>query len=400
MTAWLSIVGIGEDGLTSLNPEARAAIDAATLIVGGERHLALLPDDGRERKTWTSPLMDLVHEIIARRGEKICILATGDPQHFGIGVTFTKRLPTKEVAIFPSLSAFSLAAARLGWDLSRTECMTLHGRPLELLIPHLTNGARILALSDSGNTPANMAKILSEYGFGNSEMTVLEHMGGPNEKITSMEAFRIGDVQFQDFNTVALKCVANPDTQPLSRIPGLPDTAFMHDGQLTKQEIRSATLTALAPLPGDLLWDVGAGCGSIGIEWMRCHPSNQAISIEDHQGRLNYINKNKLKLGVPGLAVVTEKAPVSLQNLPPPDAIFIGGGLSTEGMFETCWAALNPGGRLVANAVTVEGETVLFNQHGLYGGSLTRIDVSRAEKIGKFTSWKPFRQVTQYRLVK
>lgn len=400
MTAWLSIVGIGEDGLTSLQPEARAAIDAATLLVGGERHLALLPDDGRERKTWTSPLMDLVHEIIARRGEKICILATGDPQHFGIGVTFTKRLPINELAIFPSPSAFSLAAARLGWDLSRTECMTLHGRPLESLIPLLTNGAYILALSDSGDTPRQIAKLLSEQGYGGSEMTVLEHMGGSDEKVTPIDVLRFGDIQFRDFNTVALKCVSGSDVLSMSRMPGLPDTAFVHDGQLTKQEIRSATLTALRPLPGDLLWDVGAGCGSIGIEWMRSHASNQAIAIENHAERLNYIRENKLKLGVPGLTIVSEKAPASLQHIPAPDAIFIGGGLSVEGLFETCWTALKPGGRLVANAVTIEGEGILFDQHALYGGSLTRIDISRAEKIGKFTSWKPFRQVTQYRLIK
>lgn len=400
MTAWLSIVGIGEDGLTSLQPEARAAIDTATLLVGGERHLDLIPDDGRERKTWTSPLMDLVHEIIARRGERVCILATGDPQHFGIGVTFTKRLPIDELSIFPSPSAFSLAAARLGLDLSQTECMTLHGRPLELLIPLLTNGANILALSDSGDTPRQIAKLLSEHGFDGSKMTVLEHMGGPNEKITAIDILGIGESQFRDFNTVALKCISNTGAPPLSRGPGLPDMAFAHDGQLTKQEVRSVTLSALTPMPGELLWDVGAGCGSIGIEWMRSHASNQAIAVESHAERLNYIRENKLKLGVPGLTIVSEKAPASLQHLPAPDAIFIGGGLSTKGLFETCWTALKPGGRLIANAVTIEGEGILFDQHALYGGSLTRIDISRAEKIGKFTSWKPFRQVTQYRLIK
>ncbi|MEH6526309.1 MAG: precorrin-6y C5,15-methyltransferase (decarboxylating) subunit CbiE [Sneathiella sp.] len=400
MTAWLSIVGIGEEGLSTLKPEARTAIDSATMLVGGERHLALVPDDGRERKTWASPLMDLVHEIIARRGEKICILATGDPQHFGIGVTFTKRLPIDELAIYPSVSAFSLAASRLGWDLSHIDCLTLHGRPLELLIPNLTNRAKILALSDSGNTPYEVAKLLSTHGYGRSEMTILEHMGGLDEKITTVDAFHLGDIQFRDFNTIALNCKSDSGTQLLSREPGLPDTAFVHDGQLTKQEIRSVTLAALVPLPGQLLWDVGAGSGSIGIEWMRCHGSNQAIAVENHKERLGYIRENKLKLGVPGLTIVSEKAPASLQHIPAPDAIFIGGGLSVEGLFETCWTALKPGGRLVANAVTIEGEGILFDQHDLYGGSLTRINISRAEKIGKFNSWKPFRQVTQYRLIK
>jgi precorrin-6B C5,15-methyltransferase / cobalt-precorrin-6B C5,C15-methyltransferase len=400
MTAWLSIVGIGEDGLASLKTEARAAIDRASMLVGGERHLAMIPDDGRERKTWTSPLMDLVHEIIARRGEKICILATGDPQHFGIGVTFTKRLPIEEVEIFPSPSAFSLAAARLGWDLSRTNCLTLHGRPLELLIPYLTHEAKIIALSDSGSTPNEVARLLCLRGYGQTELTVLEHMGGMDEKTTRFTAQDAGPMQFRDFNTVALKCASDPNAPQVSHLPGLPDSVFAHDGQLTKQEIRSVTLAALMPLPDQLLWDVGAGCGSIGIEWMRCHPNNRAIAIESHKERLGFIEKNILELGVPGLIIVPENAPDALHNLPAPDAIFIGGGLSAEGLFETCWTSLNPGGRLVANAVTIEGETILFNQHNLYGGSLTRIDISRAEKIGKFTSWKPFRQVTQYRLIK
>jgi precorrin-6Y C5,15-methyltransferase (decarboxylating) len=225
-------------------------------------------------------------------------------------------------------------------------------------------------------------------------------MGGANEMVTRIEAQDMNTKQFRDFNTIALNCSADTSVSQLSQLPGLPDSVFAHDGQLTKQEIRSATLTALMPLPGQLLWDVGAGCGSVGIEWMRCHHTNQAIAIENHKERLGFIAKNKLELGVPGLTIVPEKAPIALQNLPEPNAIFIGGGLSAEGLFETCWTSLKPGGRLVVNAVTVEGESILFNQHSLYGGSLTRIDISRAEKIGKFTSWKPFRQVTQYRLIK
>lgn len=400
MTAWLSIVGIGEDGLEGISPTARQAIDNATLLVGGERHLAMLSDDGRERKTWPSPLMILVEEILSRRGENICILATGDPMHYGIGVTFAKRLPAEELAIFPALSAFSLAAARLGWDLSRTEQITLHGRPLELLVPHLAPGSKIFALSDTGKTPSDVAELLQTIGLEKTEMSVLEHMGGEAEKIHHGNARDFHGKAFRDLNTIALHCPAEATAQLYSRTPGLPDNAFDHDGQLTKQEIRSATLSALAPFPGELLWDVGSGSGSIAIEWTRHHPANRAIAIEPREDRQSLIETNSRKLGVPQLNFVKGSAPDALADLSAPDAIFIGGGLSHEGVFEVCWSSLKQGGRLVSNAVTIEGEQRLFDIHNRFGGTLTRLNISRAEKIGGFTSWKPFRQVTQIRLVK
>lgn len=400
MTAWLSIVGIGEEGLDRLGPDARAAIASATLLVGGERHLAMLPDDGRERRSWPSPLMVLVDEIMARRGEEICILATGDPMQYGIGVTFAKRLPAQELAIYPALSAFSLAAARLGWDLTNTETLTLHGRPLELLISHLTPGARILALSDSGETPADVAKLLTERGFGQSELTILEHMGGVDEEIHKIVAQDLAGTSYRNLNTVAIKCPDAPAAKIYQTSPGLPDDAFVHDGQLTKQEIRGATLAALTPLNRQLLWDIGAGCGSIAIEWMRCHPANRAIAIESREDRTGFIEQNRRALGVPGLKIVKGRAPDACHDMEAPDAIFIGGGLTNDGVFEGGWQALKPGGRLVANAVTLEGEQRLFEIHGAFGGRLTRLNISRAEKIGGFTGWKPFRQVTQLRLVK
>ncbi|MCF8466354.1 MAG: precorrin-6y C5,15-methyltransferase (decarboxylating) subunit CbiE [Sneathiella sp.] len=400
MTAWLSIVGIGEDGLEALSPAARKAIDEATLLVGGERHLAMLPKDGRERKTWPSPLMILVNEIMTRRGEKICILATGDPMHFGIGVTFAKRLPAEEMAIFPALSAFTLAAARLGWDLARAECITLHGRPLELLITHLAPNAKILALSDSGKTPSDVAALLVSSGLGDSDMSILEHMGGRDEKRHRAPARDIVGQDFRDLNVIAIHCLADANSHIYTATPGLPDDAFHHDGQLTKREIRSATLAALAPFPGELLWDVGAGSGSIAIEWMRCHPANRAVAVEPRDDRLALIEANRKKLGVPQLKIANGKAPEALTGLDAPDAVFIGGGLSCDGIFDACWTALKPGGRLVANSVTMEGEQQLFHLYETRGGTLTRLNIARAEKIGGFTSWKPFRQVTQLRLVK
>ncbi|MBO0334173.1 precorrin-6y C5,15-methyltransferase (decarboxylating) subunit CbiE [Sneathiella sp. CAU 1612] len=400
MTAWLSIIGIGEDGLENISPAARQAIENATLLVGGDRHLAMLPEDGRERKTWPSPLMILVEEILARRGENICILATGDPMHYGIGVTFAKRLPAEELAIFPAVSAFSLAAARLGWDLSQTEQITLHGRPLDLLITHLAPGNRILALSDSGETPSDVAQHLQTLGLGEAGMSVLEHMGGPSEKTHHGIARDFRGKTFRDLNTIALQCPKEPAARVFSRTPGLPDDAFDHDGQITKQEIRAATLSALAPFPGELIWDVGAGSGSIAIEWVRCHQANRAYAIEPREDRQALIEANCRKLGVPQVKLIKGTAPDALSNLSAPDAIFVGGGLSHEGVFDSCWSSLKQGGRLVANAVTIEGELRLFEIHNSFGGTLTRHNISRAEKIGGFTSWKPFRQVTQIRLVK
>lgn len=400
MTAWLSIVGIGEDGVENISPAARRAIEQATLLVGGDRHLAMLPNGGRERKTWPSPLMILVEEIMARRGDNICILATGDPMHYGIGVTFAKRLPAEELAIFPALSAFSLAAARLGWDLSRTEQITLHGRPLELLIPYLAPNSRILALSDNGKTPSDVALLLKSFGMEKTEMSVLEHMGGAAEKIHHGTAQDFGTQTFRDLNTIALQCPSDAAAQLYSKTPGLPDNAFDHDGQITKQEIRAATLSALVPFPGELLWDVGAGSGSIAIEWVRCHPANRAFAIEPREDRQSLIEANCRKLGVPQVKLIKGTAPDALSNLSAPDAIFVGGGLSHEGVFDSCWSSLKQGGRLVCNAVTIEGEQHLFEIHNRFGGTLTRHNISRAEKIGRFTSWKPFRQVTQIRLVK
>ncbi len=401
MKAWLSIIGVGDDGLDCLNPAAKKALKDATLIIGGDRHLAMLPaDDNRPRMSWPSPLMKLVDDVMSRKGQNTCILATGDPMHYGIGVTFAKRLDPDEMMVFPSPSAFSLAASILGWDLTKTNCLTLHGRPLELLVPHLVSGAKIMALSDNGTTPSNVAKLLTSSGFGDSILTVLEHMGGPQENRIIKTAKDWQDIQCKDLNSLAIECIADKTAYPLSLAPGLPDDVFDHDGQLTKAEIRSATLAALAPLPGQILWDIGAGSGSIGIEWMRLSPLNQAIAVEPREDRLHFINQNRLKLGVPGLKVISGKAPDALADLPKPDAIFIGGGLTAAGVFDACWENLEPGGCLVANTVTAEGEAAAFSLHEKHGGTLKRLNFSRAEKIGGFTSWKPYRQVTQLKLVK
>ena len=337
---WLSVVGMGEDGLAGLAPRARALVDGATVLVGGARHLAMVPKDDRERLTWTSPLSHLIDDIVRRRGTPICVLATGDPMHYGVGVTLAKRIPVEEMIIVPAPSAVSLACARLGWPVADVTAVTLHGRPMALLMSYLQPGSRLVALSENAATPAAVAEILRVHGYRKSRMWVLEHMGGPSERVLAgiADTWHPGNVA--DLNTVAIECIAEPNASLLPRVPGLPDSAFHHDGQITKREVRAATLAALAPKPGQLLWDVGAGCGSVAIEWMRTHPLCRACAIERDQSRQRLIADNAAALGTPRLEIVAGAAPEALETLAAPDAIFVGGGLSAEGGLEACWSAL------------------------------------------------------------
>lgn len=400
MARWLSIVGIGEDGLIGLGPAARALVDEAEVLIGGERHLAMVPDDGRERLPWPSPLTKLVDEIVARHDRKVCVLATGDPLYYGVGVTLAKRVPIEEMTIVPGPSAFALAAARLGWPRAETETLTLHGRPVAQMHPYVQPAARLLILSDDRNTPKKIAALLTARGYGASRMAVLEHMGGPKDRQIHGTAAEWQESELADFNTVAVECIAAPNAPLLSRAPGLPDNAFEHDGQLTKRVVRAATLAALAPVPGQLLWDIGAGSGAIGIEWMRAHFTCRAVAVEGNSVRAATIVENAERLGTPKLHVVNGEAPAVLDDLDAPDAIFVGGGIAADGVLETAWTALKPGGRLAANTVTLEGEKKLFAWQASNGGTLTQIAVSHAEPIGGFTGWTPARPVTQYAVTK
>ncbi len=400
MTPWLSIVGLGEDGLAGLSPAACALIESAEVLVGGERHLAMVPEDGRERLAWSQPFGHRVEEIAGRRGQRICVLASGDPMSYGIGATLARHVPAREMTVVPAPSAFSLAAARLGWSLQEVETLTLHGRPLELLHPYVQPGARLLILSEGGETPARVARLLCARGYGESRLAVLEHMGGVREQALEDTAADWAERETADLNTIAIDCIAGPEASLLPRTPGLPDAAFRNDGQLTKREVRAATLAALAPVPGQRLWDVGAGCGSIAIEWMRAAPRARAIAIERNRDRLALIADNAAALGTPTLEIVAGEAPGVLTRLAPPDAVFLGGGATREGLLEACWQALGPGGRLVANAVTLEGEQALVSWRGQVGGTLTRIAVSRAEPIGDRTGWRPLMAVTQLAVTK
>ncbi|UEM23245.1 precorrin-6y C5,15-methyltransferase (decarboxylating) subunit CbiE [Skermanella mucosa] len=394
--AWLSVVGIGEDGLDGVSPAGRRLIDAAVVLMGGERHLAMIPGDGRERLAWPSPFSEGVERLIGLRGRRVCVLASGDPMDHGIGATLSRRVAAGEMIVIPAPGAFALACARMGWARAEVETLSLHGRPAALLHAHVQPGARLLILSQNGGTPGKVADLLRQRGYGDSRITVLEHLGGPLER---RREWAEAD-EYADLNTIAVECVAGPGAPLLPRTPGLPDEAFHHDGQLTKREVRAATLAALAPVPGQVLWDVGAGCGSIALEWMRHHPTCRAVAIEPRGDRLALIAANAEALGCPLLSIIEGKAPAALAGLPSPDAVFIGGGITAPSLFETCWEALSPGGRLVANAVTIEGEQVLTRAYARLGGSLTRIAISRAEPVGPFSGWRPLMPVTQLALNK
>ncbi|MGB3262868.1 MAG: precorrin-6y C5,15-methyltransferase (decarboxylating) subunit CbiE [Microcoleus sp.] len=401
MHKWLSVVGIGEDGLSGLSSIARSLLDRSKIIVGGARHLAMLPtDDTREKLVWASPLQTTIDDIIRRRPESVCVLASGDPMCHGIGVTLSRQIPISEMIVIPAASAFSLICARLGWALADVETFSLTNRPIASIALALSPGARLLVLSADRHTPGKVADLLTQRGFGSSLMTVFERMGSEAQRRIEGVAAAWNVADLADLNAIAIAVAADRQTLILPRTAGLPDAAYRHDGQLTKREVRAVTLSALAPIPGELLWDVGAGCGSIAIEWMRSYRSCRAIAIERHPTRLEYIAENASNLGVPELKIVAGDAPAALANLPQPNAIFIGGGVTVEALLETCWNALAEGGRLVVNAVTIESELTVLQWHSLHGGELIRIGIQRTGAIGSFVGWKPLATVTQWAVVK
>lgn len=396
---WLSIVGIGEDGLDGLPAAARALVDNADLLIGGERHLAMVPQrPDQERIAWAaSQLLAQADGIAQYRGRPTCVLASGDPMWFGIGATLAKRIPAAEIIVAPHPGAFSLAASRLLWPLDAIDCLSLHGRPLDLLGSFLTPGARLLLLTENGVAPAKIADHLAKRGFGSAQLTVLEHLGGKQETMLTGTAKDWPHKQCADLNLLAVEVKDGPG---LTRLAGLEDDLYLHDGNITKREIRAVTLARLAPFPGDLLWDVGAGSGSISIEWLRADRRNRAIAIENKESRRSMIAQNALALGVPQLEIKAGDVPEALNGLPDPDAVFIGGGITTHGLIERCWQALKPGGRLVANVVTLEGESVLEQARRDHGGDLARFSVQRAEPVGRFHGWHAMMPVTQWSVTK
>lgn len=400
MSHWLSIVGLSEVQDEPLTRAAAKVIDNAEAIFGSDRLLARVPHVTCRKYPWASPLSDTIDKVMGLRGRSVVILATGDPTYFGIGSTMMHHVPASEMQILPAPSAFSLACARLGWPQQDIVALSLHGRPAEHIRSAMAPGARIVALTSNGATVHEIADILTAGGFEGSQVWVLENMAGDGERITETTAGDAGKQTFGDFNTVAIDCVASPNTHIQANVPGLPDDAFEHDGQLTKREVRAATLSALAPMANTLLWDVGAGAGSIAIEWMRSAAGARAIAFEINQDRCATIIKNAEQLGVPELEVICGEAPAVLHRRESPHAIFIGGGLSNRGIFEACWQALKPGGRLVANVVTMESELQIMRLQQAYGGELSRIAISRLKPVGNKNTFKPLVPVTQWCVMK
>jgi precorrin-6Y C5,15-methyltransferase (decarboxylating) len=396
---WLAILGLGEDGVEGLSPLARDLLARAEAVWGGRRHLEIVGALARDPRPWPSPIEAAAPEILALRGRPVVVLASGDPFQWGIGATLVRHVDPAEILCLPAPSAFSLAAARLGWPLQDAACLSLHGRPLERIVPHLHPGARILALSWDGTTPAKLAAMLTARGMGGSRITVLEAMGGPRERVSAHLA-RDGAPEADPLNTVAVEVAADPGAWSVPLTPGLPDHVFESDGQLTKREVRAVTLSALAPLPGQLLWDVGAGSGSVAIEWMLRHPACRAVAVEERDERADRVVRNALSLGVPDLALVRGSAPGALAGLPAPDAVFVGGGAGDPGVLDACWEALKPGGRMVANAVSIETEAILAARFRAHGGELRRIQVGRAEGVGTMHGWRIAMPVTQWSAVK
>jgi precorrin-6Y C5,15-methyltransferase (decarboxylating) len=406
MPAWLTVVGIGDDGFAGLGRPARRALIEASVVFGGERHLAMLPARlAARREAWPRPF-DLAR-VLEQRDASVCVLASGDPMLFGVGAMLARQLPASELRVLPAASSLSLAAARLGWPLNEVTAISLVGRPLANVNAHLRHGVRLLLLSADGKTPEAIAALAESRGFGPSRMSVLEHLGGEQERVVQARADEWCARQalsaaepMAALNLVALECLASPGALNLPLTPGLPDDAYLHDGQLTKHDVRAVTLARLAPRPGELLWDVGAGCGSIGIEWMRSHPSCRAIAIEANRERQRLIEHNRDALGVPALQIVPARAPEALEGLPVPDAVFIGGGVSVPGVLDLCWQRLASGGRLVANAVTLQSEMWLMQWREQHGGTLTRLAVAEAKPLGGFDTWRPALPVTLLDIVK
>lgn len=389
----ITVVGIGADGWNGLSPHAQAAVSAAQVLIGSPRQLALVPDATAGRRVpLPRPLLPALGGMLEEHADAATVvLASGDPMFFGIGSTLVQLLGADRVRVVTHPSSVSLAAARLGWALDDLEIVSAVGRPLELLNAALQPGRRVLALVCEVDAAARIRALLTEHGYGSSPLTVLTDLGGAEAAVRPAD-----DQPHSPLAILAIECVADSDRVVLPRTPGLPDEAFEQDGQITKREIRAVALAALAPVPGQLLWDVGAGSGSIGIEWMRAHPASRAIAIEPREDRRERIVRNANALGVPGLQVVAGAAPEALTGLPRPDAVFVGGGVTGDGVVRTCWDALSIGGRLVANAVTIESEQTLIDWQRRLGGTLTRIDVQRADALGSFTTWRPALPVVQW----
>ncbi len=390
----VTVVGIGADGWRGLPAHLREVVLKAGVVLGGERHLGLVPVQPAQRRiTWPTPLRPQLADLVNSQVEgPVVALASGDPLVSGIGSTLISVLGPDRVRIHPSVSSVALARAEMGWPAESCAVVSLVSREASRILRELAPGRRVIALSADETTPREVAELLSQAGYGESVMHVLGNLGGEDFSRTDASADRWSEVAPR-LNIIAVELIGPPRG---GWVAGLPDSLFEHDGQLTKRDLRASALARLAPTPGEHLWDVGAGAGSIGIEWMRAHPTCTATAIEAQRERAERIGRNALRLGVPGLRVVAKAAPEALQGLRRPDVVFVGGGATTPGVVDACMAALGTSGRLVVHGVTLETERLLGELHSAHGGELTRISVETASPIGSYTGWKPARAVTQW----
>ncbi|MGY8707747.1 precorrin-6y C5,15-methyltransferase (decarboxylating) subunit CbiE [Bradyrhizobium sp. 18BD] len=389
---WLTIIGIGEDGLAGLSEASRKALAKAETVFGGERHLALADVESRGR-AWPVPFDAEV--VLSCRGRPTAVLASGDPFWYGAGASLAEKLEAGEWGAHSAPSTFSLAAARLGWRLETIACLGLHAAPFERLVPHLAPGARIICLVRDAKAPGDLAKWLTERGWGASLVWTLAALGGPREYIGQHRADLFAEDLDGNLVAVALQAWGG---QGIPRSSGLSDDLFVHDGQITKRPVRALALSALAPRAGERLWDIGAGSGSISVEWALC--GGTATAIEAREDRAANIHSNAAAFGLAHrITVVTGRAPEALAALDAPDAVFIGGGLD-RAMFEAIWSRLTPGARLVAHSVTLETEALLGELHQRHGGELMRVEIAHAGPLGRYRSWEAARPVVQWSAVR
>ncbi|MFC9517001.1 precorrin-6y C5,15-methyltransferase (decarboxylating) subunit CbiE [Nocardiaceae bacterium NPDC056970] len=395
------VVGIGADGWEGLAPRAQAAVREAEVLMGSPRQLALIPESAAKRVPWPSPMLPALPGLFdEHRERRVCVLASGDPMFHGIGVTLGRVLGPERLQVIAHPSSVSLACARLGWPLHETTTVSLVNRDVRTLAANLVDGRRLLVLANDERTPAAVAHLLSEHGFGDSTLVVLEQLGGPAERVVDGRAGSWDRAPGDPLNVIALELRASEAALRLTRTPGLPDSAYRGDGQMTKHEVRALTLSALAPAPGELLWDVGGGSGTIGIEWMRTDPRCRAVAFEREDARVEQIVGNAARLGVPTLRVLGAAPAAFADEASVPDAVFVGGGVTQDGMLDDCWTRLRPGGRMVVNAVTAESEALVLQWHARHGGDLRKFQIYRGEPLGGFTAWRPQLPVAQWSVVK
>ncbi|HWJ83138.1 MAG TPA: precorrin-6y C5,15-methyltransferase (decarboxylating) subunit CbiE [Nocardioides sp.] len=404
MSPAVTVVGIGADGWSGLPEAARERVLAASVLLGGERHLGLVPPvEGQVRRPWPRPLSGLPSLLAEHADDRVVALASGDPFVSGIGSTLADLLDGA-VEVLPAVSSVALARARMRWPAESSDVVTVVGRDPDVLRRELAPGRRLLVLSSDETTPHVVAAMLRDEGFGASRLTVLGDLGSPAETRLEGRADgtwsrdgRQGDLLDHQVPRLHVLAVEVDGAGRNSWATGLPDEAFEHDGQLTKRDLRAAALARLRPQPGALLWDVGAGAGSVAIEWLRAHRLCRAVAVETQPARAARITRNAAALGTPSLAVVQGRAPDALLDLPAPDAVFVGGGATTAGVLDLCRDRLRPGGRLVVHGVTLETEQLLLAAHADHGGELVRIGVEHVAPLGaRFRGWTPARAVTQW----